>query len=248
MINLIILRLGVEFKGDEVTTTSENRTLRRVVYVKKNDHHQECEEKTYEILHVLDFDSRRGRMSVIVRDLQRNEIVLYCKGSDASILNKLLMDSSKKKDQTSSSFIGLNYLSDFESGQRVLAFAYKILDANEYRKCSHLIEKAQTSVKIVDRLGLLAFEAIETNLTMLGVTTAEESLQEDVESTLISLHQAGVKVWVLSGDRMDTCVNILESCGYFSSQSSHGRKVRFLLQDLSDQESIRIKLSSIQDE
>jgi phospholipid-translocating ATPase len=49
-------------------------------------------ELKYELLHVLEFSSSRKRMSVVLRDLQKEEIVLYCKGADNVIYDRLTSD------------------------------------------------------------------------------------------------------------------------------------------------------------
>ena len=58
-----------------------------------------------------------------------------------------------------------------------------------------------------------AAEAIETELTLLGTTAIEDRLQQDVPETISALQRAGIHVWVLTGDKLETAVNI----GYASA-------------------------------
>ena len=55
-------------------------------------------------------------------------------------------------------------------------------------------------------------EEIEKDLVMVGATAIEDKLQEDVGITIFKLKQAGIKVWVLTGDKIETAINIGYSC------------------------------------
>ena len=59
-------------------------------------------------------------------------------------------------------------------------------------------------------------EAIEQNLILLGATAIEDKLQEGVPDAIHTLQQAGIKVWVLTGDRQETAINIGLSCRLIS--------------------------------
>lgn len=47
---------------------------------------------------------------------------------------------------------------------------------------------------------------IELDMTLVGSTAIEDRLQEDVEETIISLKDAGIKFWVLTGDKIETAI------------------------------------------
>jgi magnesium-transporting ATPase (P-type) len=223
-------RLGVNFLGDDVR---ENKIYRKVAY---DNVYEQCE-KTYEILHTLAFDSNRGRMSVIVKDVQRDEIVLYCKGCQSSVFIRAVKEKSFDYSTVRS------WSSSQNDGCRELAVAYKILDPYEYGKCANLLHSIDDSLAMIREEKLaIAYELIEAFLTVLGITVNEEVLQEEVDTTLKELRQAGIKVWIVSGDKAETCVNILEPCGYFTNGA-----VQFILQDeLLDQELIGEKLADFQ--
>ena len=59
------------------------------------------------------------------------------------------------------------------------------------------------------------YSSIETGLTLLGAIAVEDKLQESVRETLVRLGAAGIKVWVLTGDKKETAINISFSCGHF---------------------------------
>ncbi|CAG2064103.1 unnamed protein product, partial [Timema podura] len=69
-----------------------------------------------------------------------------------------------------------------------------------------------------------SYSKMEAGLTLLGATGVEDKLQEGVQETLESLRAAGLKlmiklvhsqVWILTGDKVETAVNISFSCGHF---------------------------------
>jgi len=57
---------------------------------------------------------------------------------------------------------------------------------------------------------------IESQLSLLGTTGIEDKLQEGVPETIAQLRRAGIIVWVLTGDKQETAVNIALSCRLFS--------------------------------
>lgn len=53
-----------------------------------------------------------------------------------------------------------------------------------------------------------------TDLELLGATAVEDALQDKVKDTIESLRHAGIIVWVLTGDKIETALNIAKSCGH----------------------------------
>ena len=111
--------------------------------------------------------------------------------------------------------------------------AYKILTESEFNEYNQLINDANND--IVNRESKLnqAYEKIESNLNLIGVTAVEDKLQEGVENTLLCLRQAGIKIWVLTGDKMETAVNISSSCKHFSNKMK-----KFLMSNMRSQNKI----------
>ncbi|XP_011298118.1 probable phospholipid-transporting ATPase IF isoform X2 [Fopius arisanus] len=160
-------------------------------------------------LETLEFTSDRKRMSVIVED-SVGDLWLYSKGADAQMLS-LIADGKIAEAES--------HLADFSKrGLRTLVVAYKKLTIAEYDKLSRAIEQARQIIG-ADRAQRIdkAYHLIENNLTLLGATGVEDRLQEGVEETLEALRVAGIKVWVLTGDKAETAENIAFSCGHFKS-------------------------------
>ena len=81
--------------------------------------------------------------------------------------------------------------------------------------------------KLSDRL----YDIIEKNLTLLGGTAVEDKLQDNVPETIKELRTAGIKIWVLTGDKLDTATNIGNSCNLISNEQK-----TFVLKIHSDEE------------
>ncbi len=60
-------------------------------------------------------------------------------------------------------------------------------------------------------------EMIEINLTLLGSTAIEDKLQEEVGETIAAIKEAGINIWVLTGDKLETAINIGYSCSLLDS-------------------------------
>ncbi|KAM3847610.1 phospholipid-transporting ATPase ID-like isoform 2-T4 [Vipera latastei] len=160
----------------------------------------------YELLAILDFNNVRKRMSVIVRN-PRGELTLYCKGAD-TILYKLLHPSCKQLEEETT-----EHLDEFAGeGLRTLVVAYRDLEESYFESWRKRHHEASTSLQ--DREGKLSklYEEIERDLQLLGATAVEDKLQEGVPQTIEILERANIKIWVLTGDKQETAVNIGYSC------------------------------------
>jgi len=123
----------------------------------------------------------------------------------------------KKSAHTEHSRFELSLKEYSVQGWRTLVFAHKILSPAEFKEYSRLLEEARNDVlKRESRLNE-AFELIESNLILNGVTAVEDKLQEEVAETIVALREGGTRVWVLTGDKLETAVNISESCGHFAA-------------------------------
>jgi phospholipid-translocating ATPase len=166
--------------------------------------------ESYVLLKVLEFNSTRKRMSVIVRNPQ-GQIVLYCKGADSVIYERLSEDhDSGLKDQTSK---------DMEvfanSGLRTLCIAYRLIPDEEYLEWTRVYDAATSSITDRDEEIEKANNLIERSLRVLGATALEDKLQEGVPEAIENLHAAGIKLWILTGDKVQTAIEIGASLGPF---------------------------------
>ncbi|CAE7072861.1 unnamed protein product [Rhizoctonia solani] len=162
-------------------------------------------------LKVLEFNSTRKRMSVIVRDPQ-GRLVLYCKGADSVIYERLAAGQDTLKDRTRE---------DMESfangGLRTLCIAYRFLSEDEYLTWSVKYDAAAAATTDREEAIDKANELIEHNLLILGATALEDKLQEGVPDAIEQLHRAGIKLWILTGDKLQTAIEIGYSCNLLKS-------------------------------
>ncbi|XP_067103347.1 phospholipid-transporting ATPase IA isoform X1 [Osmerus mordax] len=162
-------------------------------------------EQKYELLHVLEFTSVRKRMSVIVRT-SSGKIRLYCKGADTVVYDRLA-DSSRYKDIT------LKHLEQFATeGLRTLCFAVAEISESTYQQWLEVYQRASTSIQNRALKLEESYELIEKNLQLLGATAIEDKLQDKVPETIETLMKADIKIWILTGDKQETAINIGHSC------------------------------------
>ncbi|XP_017784427.1 PREDICTED: probable phospholipid-transporting ATPase IA isoform X2 [Nicrophorus vespilloides] len=160
----------------------------------------------FEILHVLEFTSTRKRMSVIVRDPSGN-LRLLCKGADTMIYERLNNDSSQHKE------VLLQHLEQFATeGLRTLCCAVAELDESEYERWRVIYHNAACSMINREKNVEAAEELLEKNLKLIGATAIEDKLQEGVPEAIATLLKADINVWVLTGDKQETAINIGYSC------------------------------------
>uniref|UniRef100_A0A3P9Q2U5 Phospholipid-transporting ATPase n=1 Tax=Poecilia reticulata TaxID=8081 RepID=A0A3P9Q2U5_POERE len=180
-------------------------------------------EMTYELLNVLEFSSNRKRMSVVVRT-PSGKLRLYCKGADNVIFERLT-EASQYKDLT------VAHLEQFATeGLRTLCFAYVDLEEGAYQEW--LKEYNRVSTELKDRTQKLeeCYELLEKNLMLLGATAIEDRLQAGVPDTIATLMRAGIKIWVLTGDKQETAINI----GYSCRLVTHGMSLIIVNEDSLD--------------
>ena len=141
----------------------------------------------YMQLKLLEFNSTRKRMSVIVRNPE-GRIVLYTKGADSVIYERLADDCDPQlKAKTSKD------MEDFANGGlRTLCIAYRYLSEEEYTEWSQVYDAAASSVTDRDEEIDKANEQIEHSLYILGATALEDKLQEGVPEAIEMLHNAGI--------------------------------------------------------
>ncbi|KAI3737716.1 hypothetical protein L2E82_27727 [Cichorium intybus] len=184
------------------------RRTQSSIFVRERYHSsQEPIEREFKLLNLLDFTSKRKRMSVIVQD-EDGEILLLCKGADSIIFDRLAKNGRAFEEATT------KHLNDYgEAGLRTLALAYKRIEESEYLAWNDEFMKAKTSIG-GDRDAMLEIvsDMMEKDLILVGATAVEDKLQQGVAQCIDKLAQAGLKIWVLTGDKMETAINIGFAC------------------------------------
>ncbi|KAJ5213801.1 hypothetical protein N7449_000970 [Penicillium cf. viridicatum] len=170
------------------------------------------EERTYTVLNTLEFNSSRKRMSAIIR-MPDGTIRLFCKGADSIIYSRLARGKQQElRRQTA------EHLEEFaREGLRTLCVADRLLSEDEYYSWAR--EHDIAAAAITDREEKLekVSSEIEQELMLIGGTAIEDRLQDGVPDTIQLLADAGIKLWVLTGDKVETAINIGFSCNLLNN-------------------------------
>ncbi|KAK3903448.1 hypothetical protein C8A05DRAFT_43319 [Staphylotrichum tortipilum] len=166
----------------------------------------------FAILTTIEFNSSRKRMSAIVR-MPDGRILLLCKGADSVIYSRL-----KKGEQVELRRETAKHLEMFAvEGLRTLCIAEKELTEDEYREWRKEHDVAATALENREEKLEEVADRIERDLTLLGGTAIEDRLQDGVPDTIALLGDAGIKLWVLTGDKVETAINIGFSCNLLNN-------------------------------
>ncbi|GAC98262.1 phospholipid-transporting ATPase 1 [Pseudozyma hubeiensis SY62] len=208
----------VEYKAespDEAALVAAARDA-GAVFIAKNNNTVDIEvlgqPERYTPLKVLEFNSTRKRMSVIVREAD-GRILMITKGADSVIYQRLRADHPEELKQATH-----RDLEAFaNAGLRTLCIAYRYLDEAEYIEWARIRDEASASLTDRDDAIDEANEKIEVDLALLGATALEDKLQEGVPEAIETLHRAGIKLWILTGDKLQTAIEIGFSCNLLTT-------------------------------
>ncbi|RXM95144.1 Phospholipid-transporting ATPase 11C [Acipenser ruthenus] len=160
----------------------------------------------YELLHVLDFDPVRRRMSVIVKT-KSGETLLFCKGADSSVFPRVQAEEVER--------IRMHVERNAMEGYRTLCVAYKSLSSEEFEQTDAALQDARLALQDREERLAQVYDQVEAGMHLIGATAVEDRLQEEAAETMEALHGAGMKVWVLTGDKMETAKSTCYACRLF---------------------------------
>ncbi|KAJ3205979.1 putative aminophospholipid-translocase [Entophlyctis luteolus] len=156
---------------------------------------------SYQILHTFPFTSESKRMGIIVKDEVTDEVWFYVKGADG-VMSALVRYNDWLEEECGNMA---------REGLRTLVVARRRLSQDEYDAFVSAYTAATVDMSSA-RAGRIksAMGIIERELELLGLTGVEDKLQEDVKLTLELLRNAGLKIWMLTGDKIETaqCVAV----------------------------------------
>lgn len=171
------------------------------------------EEKEYQILNILEFNSTRKRMSAIIKLPPSSpngepRALLICKGADSIIYSRL----SDKNDKRLLEKTAIHLEQFATEGLRTLCIAQKQLTWTQYIDWQQRHKVAASSLQDREAKMEEVASSIEKDLMLLGGTAIEDRLQDGVPDCIQLLARAGIKLWVLTGDKVETAINIGFSC------------------------------------
>ncbi|SNX82093.1 probable NEO1 - P-type ATPase, a proposed aminophospholipid translocase [Melanopsichium pennsylvanicum] len=154
---------------------------------------------SFDILEVFPFTSESKRMSIVIRERASGEITFYQKGADV-VMAKIVAQNDWLDEECGNMA---------REGLRTLVVGRRRLTQDNWFVFERAYKAAR--VQMEDRNEAMAQaveEHLENNLELLGLTGVEDKLQEDVKMTLELLRNAGIKVWMLTGDKIETATCI----------------------------------------
>ncbi|CAM0905081.1 unnamed protein product [Alopecurus aequalis] len=167
----------------------------------------------YELLDVLEFTSDRKRMSVVVKEGGSGKFFLLSKGADEAIFPRSCPGQEIK-----------TYLEAVEMyshlGLRTLCLGWRDLEEGEYREWSKKFQDASCSLDNRENKIAEVCHSLEQDIQILGITAIEDRLQEGVPETIKLLRNAGINVWMLTGDKQNTAIQIGLLCNLITPESN----------------------------
>jgi len=155
----------------------------------------------FSILQLFPFTSETKRMGVIVKEESSGEIAFYMKGADVVMRNIIQYNDWMDEECDNMAREGL----------RTLVVAKKTLTAEQYSDFEVRYHQAKMSVNERAAEVAAVVESLERDLELLCVTGVEDKLHDGVRSTLELLRNAGIRVWMLTGDKLETATCIAKS-------------------------------------
>lgn len=165
----------------------------------------------FDILYCFPFNSETKRMGVVVRD-NTGKVVFYLKGAESTVMPKLQPKGGSWLQEECDNFA--------RQGLRTLVVCSKELTEQELLEFDKRYTEARSCMVDRGRRCLEEVERLEQDMQLLCLTGVEDKLQQDVPSTLESLRHGGIKVWMLTGDKVETATCIAISAGLKSRMQS----------------------------
>lgn len=154
---------------------------------------------------------------------EEGNLILYCKGAD-SIIEKRLSPSLNPKIKADT----WQNLEDYgRIGLRTLVLGERKVEREYFNQWRKRYQEAITSLDEREAKMSALQDELERELELVGATAIEDKLQDEVEETIRGLKDAGIKVWVLTGDKIETAINIGFSCGLLENDM-----VKFIVEEV----------------
>ncbi|KAI9269071.1 hypothetical protein BDA99DRAFT_557833 [Phascolomyces articulosus] len=178
--------------------------------------------KQFELLNTLEFNSTRKRMSVVLKPKDSDRIMLLCKGADSVIFERLCDDFGDQTElEKSQKQLQESTMQDLErfanEGLRTLCLAWRFISPEEYKVWNKSYQEACSSIYNREEKVDEVCEEIEVDMLLMGGTAIEDKLQDGVPETIAELAQSGIRLWVLTGDKTETAINIGFACNLITN-------------------------------
>lgn len=158
----------------------------------------------YTIVENFPFSSARKRMGIVLRVERTGKLIYFLKGADTVIREKVERNADVVVEEADNLA---------REGLRTLAFCYKFLEEEDYAQWKEKYQKVTTSIHCTEDDEDHVISELEQGMRFVGITGVEDLLQEGIRETIESLREASIKVWVLTGDKVETAKCIAKSTG-----------------------------------
>lgn len=155
----------------------------------------------YEILYLFPFNSDSKRMGIVVRDSATKDIWFYLKGAD-TVMAPLVEHNDWLEEEIGNMA---------REGLRTLVIGRRKLEEQEFDSFAKAYGEASLLMSNRDaEVANVVSKYLEHDIELLGITGVEDKLQHDIKPSLELLRNAGIKIWMLTGDKVETaqCVAI----------------------------------------
>ena len=188
--------------------------------------------KVFNLLKVFPFTSDRKRMTVVVQDPEDPEyVVSFTKGADNVMKSLSLEDLSSHFDFASINKFAKKGFRTLLVGMKVIRFSEFVEWDNIYNEVNKEVGVGEQASKELEELTSL----IERDLFLLGTTALEDKLQDNVHECIEEFRRADIKVWMITGDKLETAENIGISCRLLQDDAD-----RFILAEKDEVCAVRI--------
>jgi magnesium-transporting ATPase (P-type) len=149
-------------------------------------------ERIVEVVKVLDFNSTRKRMSIIIKTEKGYE--LFCKGADNVIEERL--DRSGSVNDPAILKMTEDRLNEFSDiGLRTLMVAWRPMNEAEYKAYCSVLDEAENAIDDREERVMEAYETVEKDLIYAGCTAIEDKLQDELPETIEYLLNVRFNLW-----------------------------------------------------
>ena len=167
----------------------------------------------FEIVAVNHFTSSRKRMSVLIREKSTGQYYVVAKGAETEMLKLCELSQHER------TFVDSQLQKIAKSGLRTLCIAHKRIATKDAKAWVEEYHVASTSVRNREEKLRKVAANLEADLDLLGITAIEDRLQDEVPEVLADISRAGVVVWMLTGDKEETAIEIGRSCNLVTPNS-----------------------------
>lgn len=156
---------------------------------------------SFTVLQTFPFTSETKRMGIIVKDNQSGEITFYMKGAD-TVMSRIVLYNDWLEEECGNMA---------REGLRTLVVAKRSMTEEQYNEFETRHQAAKLSLSERAARVAAVVESLERDMELLSVTGVEDRLQENVKPSLELLRNAGIRIWMLTGDKLETAICIAQS-------------------------------------